>query len=135
MVSMSAVYQGDKHCQLTHGPSQSQIETDAPKDNQGRGEKFSPTDLVGAAFATCVLTTMAIVAERDGLDIRGATGEVEKHMNLNPRRIGKLPLKIKMPAGIPQEFRKKLQHVAETCPVHRSLHPDVEATIDIIYPD
>ena len=64
MVEMSIVYQGEKHCELTHGPSGSKIETDAPRDNMGRGERFSPTDLMGAALASCVLTTMAIVAER-----------------------------------------------------------------------
>lgn len=135
MVQMSVTYQGQKHCELTHGPSQSKIETDAPKDNNGLGEKFSPTDLMGAALASCILTTMAIVAERDGIDMTGATAEVEKHMHTSPRRVARLPVKVTMPKGIPQDHRNKLKNVAEVCPVHKSLHPDIEAPIEIIYPD
>lgn len=135
MVQMSVTYKGQKHCELTHGPSQSVIETDAPKDNNGLGEKFSPTDLMGAALASCILTTMAMVAERDGLDMSGATAEVEKHMHVNPRRVARLPVKVTMPKGIPPDYRNKLKNVAEVCPVHKSLHPDIEAPIEIIYPD
>lgn len=133
MVKAVAVYQGEKHCEITHGPSKSVIETDAPVDNNGRGERFSPTDLMGAALATCTLTVMSIVAERDGVNMKGATAEVEKHMVQNPRRIGKLLVKITMPAGIPQEFRAKLENTAHTCPVHKSLHPDIEAPIEFIW--
>jgi putative redox protein len=133
MVTMKAIYQGQKHCELTHGPSGSKIETDAPKDNQGKGDRFSPTDLVGAAFASCVLTTMAIVAERDGLSLEGATAEVEKHMVPDPRRIGALPLRITMPASLTAEQRKKLENTANHCPVHKSLHPDLKAEITFTY--
>lgn len=130
MVKISAAYSGELHCELIHGPSQSRIETDAPKDNQGRGERFSPTDLVGAALASCILTTMAILAERDGVSMKGAQAEVEKHMNPQPRRILRFPIVITLPASIPAEYRPKLEHIANACPVSRSLHPDVsiEAT-------
>lgn len=135
MVEMRAKYVGEKHCEIIHGPSASVIETDAPKDNQGRGERFSPTDMVGAALTTCVLTTMAIMAERDGINMDGATACVTKVMNTNPRKIAKLPVVVQMPKGIPKEARAKLEAAAHACPVHRSLHPDVEAPIEINYPD
>jgi uncharacterized OsmC-like protein len=135
MVPSTLIYQGGLHCELTHGPSKSKIETDAPVDNNGKGERFSPTDLVAAAFSSCVVTTMAMVAERHGINMVGATAEVEKHMNPNPRKIAKLPLIVRMPAGVPIDQRGKLQNAAEACPVHKSLHPDIEATIQIIYPD
>ena len=137
MVVMQVVYKGEKHCELTHGPSGSVIETDAPKDNNGRGEKFSPTDLMGAALGSCVLTTMAIMAEKDSgtIDLRGARARVVKEMNPNPRRIARLPVEVEMPKGIKPEDRKRLEAAAHTCPVHRSLHPDVQAPITFVYPD
>jgi len=135
MVKSVSVYQGEKHCEITHGPSQSKIETDAPVDNNGRGERFSPTDLMGAALGGCILTTMAIVAERDGVNLIGATAEVEKHMHTNPRRIARLPAKITMPKGIAKEYRRKLENAAHVCPVHASLREDIEAPIEFIYPD
>jgi uncharacterized OsmC-like protein len=133
MVSMSIVYSGEKHCQLTHGPSQSMIETDAPKDNQGRGEKFSPTDLMGAALGSCILTTMAIVAERDEVSLVGVRAEVVKEMLAQPRRIGALRTKIYLPNQIPQSYRAKLENAAHHCPVHKSLHSEVEASLTFIY--
>jgi putative redox protein len=133
MVKMSVVYQGQKHCELTHEPSGSRIETDAPRDNQGKGERFSPTDLVGAALASCILTTIAIVAERDGLSIEGATADVSKEMIAQPRRIGQLPVKVKLPASLTPEQRAKLENAAHHCPVHKSLHPDIQAPIEFQY--
>lgn len=134
MVKSNAVYLGELHCEATHGPSKKMIETDAPVDNNGRGEAFSPTDLVGAALSTCILTTMAIVAQRDGVDFKNAKAEVEKHMVDTPkRRIGKLVLKITLPASIPQDYRKKIEHIAHACPVHRSLHPDIEIPVEFTY--
>lgn len=137
MVGMQIVYKGEKHCELTHGPSGSMIETDAPRDNNGRGEKFSPTDLMGAALGSCVLTTMAIMAEKDGgtVDLRGARARVIKEMNPNPRKIASLPVEVEMPRGIKPEDRKRLEAAAQTCPVHRSLHPDIKAPITFVYPD
>ncbi|MFI5347426.1 MAG: OsmC family protein [Elusimicrobiota bacterium] len=133
MVKMSAVYEGSLRCVLTHESSGSTIETDAPKDNMGKGERFSPTDLVGAAFAGCVLTTMAIVANRDGVDLKGARAEVSKEMTAAPRRIGALPLTVTLPASLPADYRAKLENAARTCPVHKSLHPDLKAEIAFVY--
>ncbi len=133
MVKMTAVYKGEKHCDLEHGPSGSKLETDAPKDNAGRGEKFSPTDLVGAALVSCILTTMAIVADRDGVDIKGARGEVVKEMQNEPRRIGSLNVKIILSAKLDEKYRKKMEHVAHACPVHKALHPDITSEIEFQY--
>ena len=133
MVKSFATYQGQLHCEVRHEPSNGVIQTDAPKDNAGRGEAFSPTDLVGAALASCILTTIAIVAERDGVNVTGATAEVEKEMSVNPRRIARLAVLVKLPAAVEVEYRKKLEHVARTCPVHRSLHADVDAPLTFEY--
>jgi putative redox protein len=134
MVKMNVIYQGEKHCELIHEPSGSKIETDAPKDNQGKGERFSPTDLVGAGLASCILTTIALVAERDGLSIKGSTAEVIKEMVTEPtRRIGTLKTKVSLPASLTPDQRRKLEAVAHKCPVHKSLHPDINAPIEFIY--
>lgn len=135
MVRSKMVYEGDKHCLAEHEPSGTQIGTDAPKDNQGRGERFSPTDLVGAALGTCVLTTMAIMAERENISIKGARAEVVKEMNANPRRIKRLEVQVYMPRGIAKADRPRLEAAAHACPVHHSLHPEVEAPISIHYED
>lgn len=129
MVEMSGVYQGEKHCELTHGPSGRTIVTDAPKDNAGRGEAFSPTDLVGASLASCILTTMAIAAEKEGLQLQGSTFKVTKEMASNPRRIQRLSVSLNLPKAIDSENRKKLEQVGLSCPVGRSLHPDIELPI------
>ena len=129
MVKIEVVYQGDKHSQITHGPSGAILETDAPKDNNGRGESFSPTDLVAAALGSCMLTVMAISAEKDGIDIRGAKSEVIKEMAASPRRIAKLIVQIEMPKSVPLDAREKLEVVARTCPVAKSLAEQLEAPI------
>ncbi|MGZ5279732.1 MAG: OsmC family protein [Pseudobdellovibrionaceae bacterium] len=113
-----------------HGPSGSKVATDAPKDNAGKGEAFSPTDLVGVALGTCILTTMAIVADRDGVNLKGSTFKVTKEMTAAPpRKIERLTVTILLPARIEAEYRKKMEHVAHACPVYRSLHPDVQMPI------
>ncbi len=129
MVQMSGIYKGEKRCDLTHGPSGEHILTDAPKDNNGKGEAFSPTDLVGAALGSCILTTLAIVGERDGLDLKGSKFKVEKAMNDSPRKIQSLTVHIDLPSHIPMDIRAKYEKIALTCPVHRSLHPDVQMPI------
>lgn len=135
MVKMNVEYTGELHCKIAHGPSGALIETDAPKDNLGRGESFSPTDLVGAALASCVITTMAIVAKRDGIAFEGATATVEKEMVTQPtRRIGSLKVQvIASQKGLSKEQIEKLERVAHHCPVHKSLHPDVQMPIEIIW--
>lgn len=133
MVKIQAVYQGDKHTRITHGPSNSVIETDAPKDNNGRGETFSPTDLVAAALGSCLLTVMAISAEQDGLDMRGATADVSKEMATNPRRIVRLTVQIHMPGKISDDKREKLETIARGCPVAKSLAEALQAPMDFLW--
>lgn len=130
MVSITISYSGDLHCEAVHVPSGTTIQTDAPKDNQGKGEAFSPTDLLATSLATCVLTTMAILARRIEVDMTGATAKIDKIMSTDtPRRIAALPLTISIPVQPSEENRRKLEQAAKTCPVHHSLHPDVEQTI------
>lgn len=135
MVEMKIQYVGGFHCELEHTPSRSSIETDAPKDNGGKGEKFSPTDLVGAALGSCILTTLALKFEPEGLQLQGAKARVTKEMSSSPRRIAKLFVEIAMPTGIPQSHRPRIEAIAHACPVHKSLHPDVELPIVFHYPD
>jgi len=129
MVTIDATYEGDLCCTSVHGPSSHSIQTDAPKDNEGLGRYFSPTDLVATALATCILTTLGIVARRRGIDLKGARAKVEKHMNAEPRRIGRLPVAVTIEGDYSDEERLVLERAANTCPVHKSLHPDIDAPI------
>jgi putative redox protein len=130
MVTIHSLYQGDLRAQATHGPSKTQLVTDAPVDNQGKGESFSPTDLVATALGTCMLTTMGIVAKRHGWRLEGATATVEKHMVADPeRRIGRLSVAIRVPGTFGEKERALLERTAHTCPVHKSLHPKVEIPV------
>ena len=133
MVKMSAIYQGEKHCEAKHEPSNAHIATDAPRDNNGKGEAFSPTDLVGAAMGTCMLTTMAINCEKEGVSITGSTVTVEKEMAANPRRIAKLTVVMHLPQNIPQDYRSKLEGFALNCPVKQSIHPDLQMPVTFHY--
>jgi uncharacterized OsmC-like protein len=114
------------HTTLTHGPSGVNLETDAPRDNGGEGASFSPTDLCASSLAACAVTTMALVAKRENIPWGDASARVEKHMTAAPRRIGKLVVEIQMPKELPVEKRPHFEQVAHTCPVARSLHPDIE---------
>ena len=133
MVTMTGVYEGEKHCSLIHGPSQNKISTDAPKDNNGRGEAFSPTDLVGAALGSCIVTTMAIYAEKNGIDIKGSTFQVSKKMKLMPRQIDELAVEINLPQKLNADERKILEEIGLNCPVTRSLNPEVKVPVTFIY--
>lgn len=125
-VSATILYTGDLRCEAVHGPSGTQIATDAPIDNQGRGEAFSPTDLVATAWATCVLTTMAIVATRHKVELKGATATVDKEMTTSaPRRIAKLTLHVTLPVPASSDVGGVIERVMSHCPVAHSLHPDV----------
>jgi putative redox protein len=136
MVEMSIRYLGGLRCEAVHGPSDTRLITDAPTDNMGKGESFSPTDLVATALGSCILTTMGIVAQRQGIDMAGARVHVAKEMVTSPhRRIGRLPVTIHMPRELSEDDRKRLENAAHTCPVHRSLHPDVEAPISFRWGD
>ena len=130
MVEITAVYEGQLRCTATHGPSGATLPTDAPKDNMGRGEAFSPTDLVATALGTCMLTTMGIVAQRNGIELGGARVRVTKEMVAQPsRRIGTLGVEIIVPTELGDDDRKRLEGAAMHCPVHRSLHPDVQIPV------
>lgn len=132
MVEMELVYEGGLHTTATHGPSGAAVATDAPVDNQGRGESFSPTDLLGASLASCMLTTMAIVGDREGWKIDGARARVEKHMVLEPkRRVGRLVVELAMPPGLPEAARLRLDETARGCPVALSIHPDLVVDLSI----
>jgi putative redox protein len=131
-VEVNIEYQGKLRCQATHGPSRSTLVTDAPTDNHGKGEAFAPTDLVATALGSCLLTIMGIVAERDKIDMSGATAHVVKEMAPKPtRRIGKLTVKITFPEGrsLSEKDKTKLERAAAQCPVHASLHPDIELAV------
>jgi putative redox protein len=130
MVRIGVRYDGDLHTSCTHGPSGATLATDAPKDNEGRGESFSPTDLLATALGACMLTVMGILARRKGWKLDGATVTVDKEMVADPvRRVGRLGVRFTMPSGIPQEARAPLERAAYTCPVHKSLHPDVKVDV------
>lgn len=134
MVAIQVEYEGDLHCKAVHGPSGTALSTDAPKDNQGRGESFSPTDLVATALGTCVLTVMGIMARTLNLDIKGTTATVEKEMTTQaPRRIASLSVKIHVPHSLSEETRQKFERAVHTCPVHKSLHPDIEAPVEFTW--
>ena len=129
-VAIETVYEGDLRCRAVHGPSKCELITDAPVDNQGKGESFSPTDLVATALATCIATTMGIFAKRHDIDLRGMRVNVKKEMVLQPtRRIGRLPVEVHVPLPESHPHRAALENAAVTCPVHRSLDPSVEIPI------
>jgi len=128
MVKIAIEYTGGLHCTASHGPSGRQLETDAPVDNMGKGESFSPTDLVATALGTCMATTMGIYAQRHEIDLCGMKVEVTKEMTQTPpRRIARLATTIWMPPALARS--EVLERAALTCPVHQSLHPDVEKPV------
>jgi putative redox protein len=126
MTTVTCRYEGDLRCRAEHGPSGTELLTDAPLDNQGKGEGFSPTDLVGTALASCILTIMAMAAERHGIALEGSTARVQKTMSSSGvRRIAALEVWITLPAGLDAEQRRLLQRAAAGCPVKRSLQEAV----------
>jgi putative redox protein len=130
MVQIDITYQGKLRCEATHAPSQNVLLTDAPKDNMGQGESFSPTDLVATGLGACMLTIMGIVAQRHQWPFDGAAVKVRKEMITAPaRRIGRLVVEIYVPGEFNDEQRKLLENAAHTCPVHKSLHPDIEVPV------
>jgi putative redox protein len=134
MVAIQLEYQGELHCKAVHGPSGTELSTDAPKDNQGRGESFSPTDLVATALGSCILTVMGLMARTLDIDITGTTATVGKEMTSTaPRRIERLSVKIHVPHSISAENQQKLERAAHTCPVHKSLHPDVQMPMEFTW--
>jgi putative redox protein len=132
MPTVKTTYLGELRTNSTHLQSGNQLITDAPTDNMGKGEAFSPTDLLATATGTCMLTTMAIVAQRDGIELSNSEVEVTKIMTQTPpRRIARLEINLKMKANVvlSDEQIKKLENTAHKCPVSLSLHPDVEQVL------
>lgn len=137
-VQIDLMYTGELRCQATHAPSKAMLYTDAPVDNHGKGESFSPTDLVATALGSCMLTLVGIVAARHRLDLVGTTVQVVKEMLQQPvRRIGSLTVTMTVPqakaALLSAEDRQRLEQAALHCPVHKSLHPDIQTPIQFIY--
>jgi putative redox protein len=127
MVEIAVNYTGDLHCEATHGPSGTSLSTDAPADNRGKGESFSPTDLVATALATCMSTTMGIAAADHNLDLSGLTVKVRKEMSKDaPRRIISLPSEVHIPLSPSCPQRALIENAALHCPVHKSLPPEIE---------
>lgn len=131
------VYKGQLRSILTHLRSQTSIETDAPVDNAGKGERFSPTDLVATALGACMVTTMGIKTADKGWHIEGTEMKIEKIMAANPRRIDTIRVIITFPKGAPTDpkDRKILENIAKNCPVAKSLHPDIRQDLQIIWQD
>ena len=134
MVEMEVIYDGQLHCVVKHGPSGHAIATDAPKDNQGRGESFSPTDLVAGALGSCMLTIMGVYAQSHKLNLAGMTAVVAKEMTgPGVRRIAQLNVTVKLPKTIPADQRQALENAARACPVAKSLHPEIEQKVKFVY--
>lgn len=131
-MTASVVYTGHLRCSCTHIQSGTVIETDAPTDNRGKGERFSPTDTLCVALATCIVTTMALKANDMNIDLSNTSIAVTKHMLSEPRRIGKVDVILNFPASLQLEEKDKLilQRVGDNCPVAKSLHPDLNVNIE-----
>lgn len=134
MVAISITYEGELRTRANHGPSGTQLLTDAPKDNHGKGESFSPTDLVATALGSCMLTIMGIAARKLKIELAGATVSVEKEMVTAPvRRIGALKVVIRVPLVLDESQQQALRDAALSCPVHQSLHPDVAMPVEFVW--
>lgn len=133
MVVLNIKYTGQKNCELVHQPSGALLLTDAPKDNQGKGESFSPTDLLAASLISCMITTMAIKAEPQGFNLKGCFGKVIKEMSSDPRKVRQLTTEIHLPKNLTAEQKTFLENIAHGCPVKLSLHPEVITSTTFIY--
>ena len=131
------IYKGNLRCDATHLQSGTVIETDAPVDNQGKGERFSPTDLVATALGNCMMTIMGIKARDMGLDLQGTKVGITKTMASEPRRIGGIKALVTFPAELVTDEKQRtiLEKAAMTCPVFQSLHPDIEQDITFEWGD
>jgi uncharacterized OsmC-like protein len=134
MVVLKSTYAGGLRCRAEHGPSGATLVTDAPVDNHGKGESFSPTDLVATALGGCMMTVMGIVAERHDIELAGMTAETEKVMTAAPpRRIASLRTRITIPLPPDHPQRSALEQAARACPVHKSLHPEIDAPVEFVW--
>ena len=135
MVTIGITYRSGLRCEAIHGPSSQTLITDAPVDNNGKGEAFSPTDLVATALGTCLATVMGLVAEREGIDLEGMKITVTKEMIADPkRRIARLTTRIEMPMALTSGLKARLEYAARSCPVKESLRTEVETPIQFVYP-
>jgi uncharacterized OsmC-like protein len=135
MSEMKIEYQGEKRCEIVHKASNAKLYTDAPVDNFGKGESFSPTDLMSSSLGACMLTIMGIQLESLGVNLKGSSCNLKKHMLGNPRRVGKIEIDLQMCAGIDKQFRPKVEEIARTCPVQFSINPAIDVALKITYPD
>ena len=133
-MTSKVTYEGGLRTKALHIQSGNSIVTDAPVDNQGKGEAFSPTDLVATALASCMLTIMGIVAERNSIELKGTTAEVEKIMGTMPRKISEIKIKILFNKNFDKKTKRKLESAALTCPVSNSLNKNLEESVKFIYP-
>ncbi len=129
MVRIDATYDGNLRCTATHGPSGKQLITDAPVDNMGKGESFSPTDLLATSMLTCIMTIVAIRADSKQIDVSGMTGSVEKTMASGPRRVAKLEVVVNLPSGLDIEDRAWLITEGCNCPVCVSVSESMEVDV------
>lgn len=136
IMTSTVTYLGDLRTTATHLASNNQIVTDAPVDNHGKGEAFSPTDLLATSLANCALTVMGIGARERGIDMDGAQAAITKHMAANPRRVSKIEMTITFPEGKSYDDKEKqiLEQIGYNCPVAKSLHPDLEQVITFVWP-
>ncbi len=133
-MTSQVIYKGNLRTEATHLKSGQTIITDAPTDNQGKGEAFSPTDLAATALASCLMTIMGITADRKQIDIAGATADVTKVMSSDPRRIARIEINLVMPANNYSDLEKKLlTAAAHHCPVGLSLHPETKEVLTITW--
>lgn len=129
-------YQGQLRTKATHLYSGNSIETDAPLDNHGLAERFSPTDIVATALGSCMLTLMGILAMRESWELEGTEVKIRKVMGTEPRRIVAIDVEITFPAGdYGTKKRAMLENTARTCPVAKSLHPDIQQRVSFFYPE
>jgi len=136
IVTIEGSYEGDLRVRATHGPSRHSLVTDAPIDNHGKGESFSPTDLVVTAMGTCICTILGILAERHSINLSSMRFVTTKEMVAQPRRrLGRVVTTLYLPASLDDKQRALLEAAAHTCPVHESLRPEVEAIIEFVYED
>ena len=133
MSTSKIIYKNNLRTEAQHIASGQKIITDAPVDNNGKGEAFSPTDLVATALASCMITIMAIAAEKNGINISETSASVKKVMGINPRTISDIVIEITMSKDLALKDRKRLEKAALACPVHKSLHPDMNKEITFSY--
>ncbi|HSV10491.1 MAG TPA: OsmC family protein [Hanamia sp.] len=134
-MTASIIYKGNLRCEAEHVQSKTTIETDAPTDNRGKGERFSPTDLLCVSLGTCMLTTMGIKADDMNIDISNAKADVTKHMTSDPRRVSKIEVAVTLPANVNEKERTILERTGTNCPVAKSIHPEILLVLNYQWTD